>query len=164
MNIGWIFLIVFGGIIYFSIMIIPIYRANQRYKQLKQETYTKIDTIITQKKEINTIIFFSTLNKYKCLNRIDKISIKRKGIYILHNKSKNKYYVGQAHDLIKRVKSHFTGFGNGKIYHDYKNKDYFTIKLVPSNQLNKLEKETIWYLKQNHQKLYNDIKYDNYLK
>ena len=58
MNIGWIFLIVFGGIIYFSIMIIPIYRANQRYKQLKQETYTKIDTIITQKKEINTIIFF----------------------------------------------------------------------------------------------------------
>ena len=76
-------------------------------------------------------------------HRIDKISIKQKGIYILHNKTKNKYYVGQAHDLIKRVKSHFTGFGNGKIYHDYKNRDYFTIKLVSTNQLNELEKETI---------------------
>lgn len=51
MNIGWIFLIVFGGIIYFSIMIIPIYRANQRYKQLKQETYTKIDTLLHKKKK-----------------------------------------------------------------------------------------------------------------
>ena len=105
----------------------------------------------------------TTLNKNKGLKRYDRIHIKRSGIYILHNKTKDKYYVGQAQDLIKRVKSHFTGFGNGKIYHDYKNNNYFTIKLIGTKQLNQLEKQTIWYLKKNNKLLHNDIKYDNYL-
>ena len=54
------------------------------------------------------------------------------GVYILYNKDKKMYYVGQATRLFFRVNQHFTGHGNGDVYADYKRgKDKFTIKLIP---------------------------------
>ncbi|MBQ9115786.1 MAG: GIY-YIG nuclease family protein, partial [Clostridia bacterium] len=35
------------------------------------------------------------------------------GVYILHNKTKNMYYVGQGQQVLNRVNAHFTGKGNG---------------------------------------------------
>ena len=70
------------------------------------------------------------------------------GVYILYNKTKNMYYVGQGKQLFSRVNSHFTGKGNGDVYADYKYGDVFTIKLLPLDgsgcaTLNELERKTI---------------------
>ena len=40
------------------------------------------------------------------------------GIYILHNVTKDKYYVGQSKTVLNRVNMHFTGKGNGDVYFD----------------------------------------------
>lgn len=54
------------------------------------------------------------------------------GVYVIYNKTKNMYYVGQATRLFFRVNQHFTGHGNCDVYGDYKrDKDKFLIKLMP---------------------------------
>lgn len=68
------------------------------------------------------------------------------GVYILYNKTKNLYYVGQGKQILNRINAHFTG--NGDVYADYKYGDKFTIKMISLeksgyNSLNKLEKDTI---------------------
>jgi hypothetical protein len=71
------------------------------------------------------------------------------GVYILYNKKKKMYYVGQSNRLFFRVNQHLTGHGNGDVYADYKRgRDKFTIKLVPLvnsgyYDLDKLEKDLI---------------------
>lgn len=70
------------------------------------------------------------------------------GAYVIHNQTKNKYYVGQATRLLFRINQHFTGHGNGDVYADYKYGDDFAIKIVKlSNSgysdLDKLEKDLI---------------------
>ena len=69
-------------------------------------------------------------------------------MYILLNKTKNMYYVGQAIKIYDRVNQHFTGHGNGDVYADWKYGDEFTIKLIPLKRsgfktLNELERNTI---------------------
>ena len=68
-----------------------------------------------------------------------------KGVYVLHNKSKHKYYVGQAVNVAGRVTSHFTGKGNGDVYADWKYGNKFTITMIPlkgsgKKDLNELER------------------------
>lgn len=70
------------------------------------------------------------------------------GIYVLHNTTKNKYYVGQGKKVIDRVNQHFRGKGNGDIYVDYRNGDRWTIQIIdlkssPYNNLNELERNAI---------------------
>lgn len=71
------------------------------------------------------------------------------GVYIIYNKNRKMYYVGQATRLFFRVNQHFTGHGNGDVYGDYKRGgDKFTIQLVPLvnsgyYDLDKLEKDLI---------------------
>lgn len=70
------------------------------------------------------------------------------GVYILYNKSKHKYYVGQAQRVFNRVNSHFTGKGNGDVYADYKYGDKFTIRMLNLKRsgfatLNDLERHAI---------------------
>ena len=70
------------------------------------------------------------------------------GVYILFNKTKNMYYVGQAQYIFDRVNAHFTGKGNGDVYADYKYGDEFTIKMISLKKsgyrsLNELERHTI---------------------
>ena len=71
------------------------------------------------------------------------------GVYVIHNKDRNMYYVGQATRLFFRVNQHFTGHGNGDVYGDYKRgKDRFSIKLIPLvnsgyYDLDKLERDLI---------------------
>ena len=70
------------------------------------------------------------------------------GVYILYNKTKNMYYVGQAQYIFDRVNAHFTGKGNGDVYADYKYGDEFTIKMISLEEsgyssLNELERHTI---------------------
>lgn len=54
------------------------------------------------------------------------------GVYVIYNKNRKKYYVGQATRLFFRVNQHLTGHGNGDVYADFKRgKDKFTVKLIP---------------------------------
>lgn len=74
------------------------------------------------------------------------------GIYVIYNRTKNKYYVGQGRRTADRVNMHFTGKGNGDVYADYKYGDKFTIKMLGLKQsgfksLNALERETIDFYK-----------------
>lgn len=70
------------------------------------------------------------------------------GVYIIHNKTKRSYYVGQSIHILDRVNSHFSGKGNGDVYADYKYGDRFTIRLIPLRgsgykNLNDLERNAI---------------------
>ena len=72
------------------------------------------------------------------------------GVYILYNKSKDMYYVGQGKQVLNRVNAHFTGKGNGDVYADYKYGDEFTIRMIALENsgfetLNELERNTISY-------------------
>ena len=52
------------------------------------------------------------------------------GVYILHNKTKDLYYVGQGKKVFNRINSHLRGSGNGDVYADYKYNDSFTIRTI----------------------------------
>lgn len=52
------------------------------------------------------------------------------GVYILHNVTKDMYYVGQSARVNQRVRQHFTGHGNGDVYADYKYGDDFTVRAI----------------------------------
>lgn len=70
------------------------------------------------------------------------------GVYVLHNVTKDMYYVGQSVKVINRVGQHLTGHGNGNVYADFKYGDEFevsTVSLVESGygSLNDLERDTI---------------------
>lgn len=70
------------------------------------------------------------------------------GVYILYNKTKDMYYVGQGKQVLNRVNNHFTGKGNGDVYADYKYGDIFSIKMIALEKsgcmtLNELERKTI---------------------
>lgn len=73
------------------------------------------------------------------------------GIYILHNFTKNKYYVGQGKNVNRRMLDHFTkSKSKNSILKDYKQGDLFEykqIKLIESgfDNINELEKAYINY-------------------
>lgn len=70
------------------------------------------------------------------------------GIYIIHNLTKDMYYVGQSKNVLKRISCHFGGSGNGDVYADLKHGDAFTVKTVPLtnsgyDNLDDLERDAI---------------------
>lgn len=52
------------------------------------------------------------------------------GIYILHNVTRDMYYVGQSIRVLHRIRQHLTGHGNGDAYADYKHGDEFAIRAL----------------------------------
>ncbi len=77
-----------------------------------------------------------------------KTSPEMAGVYVLYNQTRNKYYVGQGHQLLNRVNAHLTGSGNGRVYADYRYGDRFTVQLIPLQgsgfkSLNELERVAI---------------------
>jgi len=78
------------------------------------------------------------------------------GCYVIHNTERDKYYVGQSKDVMKRLRTHFRGtVPNNMIFaEDYfssqlKNKDdLFTVKVIrlqTKDELDATEKELIEY-------------------
>lgn len=70
------------------------------------------------------------------------------GIYVLHNKTKEMYYVGQSTRVVGRLCQHLTGHGNGDVYADLKYGDAFEISVVSLTQsgyesLDALERDAI---------------------
>ncbi|MCF0228373.1 MAG: GIY-YIG nuclease family protein [Parasporobacterium sp.] len=71
-----------------------------------------------------------------------------KGVYILHNRTQNKYYVGQGINVAARINQHFSGKGNGDVYADWKYGNRFRIRIIPLKgsryrTLDELEKHAI---------------------
>jgi hypothetical protein len=70
------------------------------------------------------------------------------GVYVLHNMTKDLYYVGQGVRVYERLSQHFMGHGNADVYADWKYGDRFEIKVVPLagsgyQSLNDLERDAI---------------------
>ena len=63
------------------------------------------------------------------LNSIDKGGV---GIYVIYNETKNKYYVGQAKQIFKRVRDHFAV---DDIVRDRIAGDKFEVKFLTANEL-----------------------------
>lgn len=85
---------------------------------------------------------------------LDKAYEKIVGCYIIHNTEKDKYYVGQSKDVLRRLKQHFKGTTpvNPIFIDDYNNSelsdknDIFEIKIIEcatKDELDRTEKELI---------------------
>lgn len=77
------------------------------------------------------------------------------GCYVIHNKEKDKYYIGQSKDVMKRIKQHFKGtIPNNQIFaEDYytsqfeKKENLFEIKIIKcetKDELDRTEKKLIY--------------------
>lgn len=70
------------------------------------------------------------------------------GVYVVHNVTKDLYYVGQSLRVVSRLSQHFSGHGNGDVYADFKYGDAFLINVIPLsgsgyNSLDALERDAI---------------------
>lgn len=140
-----IFLIICGIAVLLMLIIPPIIR-NAKKAEIRQ----KIEGLANNEIEMTPKEFFKMRNKSFGGQGRPKYSLTHdfEGVYIIYNKTKKMYYVGQAKHILKRVNNHFTGKGNGDVYADYKYGDEFTIKMISLEKsnyssLNELERHTI---------------------
>ena len=119
-----------------------IYQVNQRIKTKKA-----LKALVEQAKTLSVVEFFKLRNTKK---RDNKSYISKDygytGVYVLHNENADRYYIGQAKNVMNRVNSHFTGRGNGDVYADYIYGDRFTIQMISLqtsgyNNLDELEQK-----------------------
>lgn len=81
------------------------------------------------------------------------------GIFIVHNATKDLYYVGQSAKAIDRAAIQFLGRGNCDVYADYKYGDSFNVRIVPLpgsgyENLNELKRAAIQALEAADEGLY----------
>lgn len=81
------------------------------------------------------------------------------GIFIVHNATKDLYYIGQSAKAIDRAAIQFLGRGNCDVYADYKYGDSFSVRIVPLSEsgyesLDELKRTAIQVLKAAGEELY----------
>lgn len=139
------------------------FRAN-KWSQIYQEYEKKY--LFKIAKDKNMIAFFndikgsSEIMVSNFLNKRHRNLPEIAGIYVLHNKPLDKYYVGKSINIYDRVFQHFSGHsgGNNLVYADYLYNGMFTIMFIPLNKtryqgkyldesegLNALEKDAILF-------------------
>ena len=104
--------------------------------------------IINNSKEISVKKFLRLRNIKGKRQKLESNKIDVPGVYIIHNHTDRKYYVGQAQHIVSRANNHFTAKGNGRVYADYARGDRFTIRFVTlkksrARNLNDLERHYI---------------------
>ena len=130
---------------------------NKNYedaKKKKEELIAECDNKISQIDPLlNVIETNDSFIKLKLFNGMEYQKIT--GCYIIHNKEKDKYYVGQSKDVYKRLKQHFKGtVPNNPIFAEdyytskYENKDeLFEVKIIKcetKDELDRKEKQLIY--------------------
>lgn len=81
------------------------------------------------------------------------------GIFIVHNATKDLYYVGQSANAIDRTAIQFLGRGNCDVYADYKYGDSFNVRIIPLSEsgyesLNELKRAAMQALEAAGEELY----------
>lgn len=81
------------------------------------------------------------------------------GIFIVHNATKDLYYVGQSEKAIDRAAIQFLGRGNCDVNADYKYGDSFKVRIIPLSgsgyeSLNELKRAAIQALEAAGEELY----------
>lgn len=81
------------------------------------------------------------------------------GIFIVHNATKDLYYVGQSEKAIDRAAIQFLGRGNCDVNADYKYGDSFNVRIIPLSgsgyeSLNELKRAAIQALEAAGEELY----------
>lgn len=125
----------------------------KKFTREKMLYYSELDNLNNFAREMTPEEFLK--KRVEVLDRNSKLH-DFTGIYILENKTHDKFYVGQSISLFRRAGSHFTGEGNKDIYEDYSRGDEWTIKLISLSDsgfksINALEKHFIEY----HHSTYN---------
>lgn len=80
------------------------------------------------------------------------------GVYIIVNKSRDLYYIGQSVRVFNRVTAQFRGKGNKDVYSDYQKGDKFIIKF---KTLENSEYRSLLELKKATIKEYQEIKHNS---
>lgn len=125
-----------------------LYKYLKKIEEEKKRIRDRISLLANNALELSPQEFFELRNQ-KFGRSSYALSNNFAGVYILFNKTKNLYYVGQGQRILNRVYAHFTGHGNGDVYADYKYGDVFTtIKMIGLensgfSSLNALERNTI---------------------
>lgn len=132
-------LLVFGSVAIFIICLI----VGNIYANKKAKENIENEKVELKHRSFTPVQFATYRSRNKNRGRTE-IS----GVYILHNTSKDKYYIGQSVKVYQRVAAHFAGRGNGDVYADYKYGDKWKIQLIGLNQskfesLDALEKHYI---------------------
>lgn len=114
--------------------------------QKKRKQRNKILSLVDKMSEIDAKEFLKLRSDASSKRYIIRNDFE--GIYILFNKKKKIYYVGQSVNVLKRVNNHFTGKGNGDVYADFKYGAKFNITTIPIkgsgfSNLDDLEKDAI---------------------
>lgn len=124
------------AVLFFSMTTI-VARHKER-ERIKEE----LTNVYNNERKLTVDEFFKLYNDSKMigLNNANQC-----GVYVLHNKTKNMYYIGQSVRVLSRVNQHFTGKGNGDVYADYKYGSSFEITVISCKQeeLNKVERHYI---------------------
>ena len=121
-----VLLVVVALMIYVTATVVRINKINKETEETDaQESYMqrtqRLDQAFKESREISLDEFFILKNAQE-----EDVP----GVYILHNTSNEKYYVGQSSHIIHRVMQHFLGHGNGDVYADYRSGHEFRVRLV----------------------------------
>lgn len=120
-----LFLIFF--LIYVVLTITPIILQFIQRKTI----YKKIDNLFMATVPYSVDTFKEKRKKEMRLKPEYQKNYNCKGVYVIHNVTKDRYYVGQSIHLMDRVNQHFSGTGNQELYYDYIRKDFFIIRMIP---------------------------------
>lgn len=128
-------------------------KRNKIIKEKNQATQKSINAVEKQIKEINEKDYSLDLGEDGFINLRKKLpsitKFNTKGVYVIWNKTKNRYYVGQSKDVYKRLfTQHFNNNGVKNIIfaRDWFNEDEFFYKIFPletKDELDNKEKELI---------------------
>lgn len=144
-----IFLILFIIIAIIAISITLTERSLRKEREYQEYLRQKIFKLVNNNTEVTPEEFFELRKAKVGKNKsIEGKLYNFPGVYVIHNQTKNMYYVGQGKKVLDRVNNHFTGKGNGDVYADYKYNDRFEISIIPFinsgfSSLNELEKLAI---------------------
>lgn len=96
------------------------------WEEQQRQLVERVKSIVEGKKTLTPADFFEIRKCYR--GHLEDFDFM--GCYVIHNVTKNMYYVGQAKHVPNRVYAHFTGSGNGDVYADYRYNNKFEIILI----------------------------------
>ena len=130
--------------------------ARKTYNENCTAIENKIDNLISEVRPLESDI--SDRDDFIPLKKMAGVEYQKiKGCYVIHNKEKDKFYVGQSKDVLKRIlRDHFSGtevkniiFAQDYYTSQYEDKaDLFEVKIIrceTKDELDKTEKELIEY-------------------